>query len=71
MSFEQICDWVVLIGAVTIAITNIIKFFKDPFTKGTKKTTEKLNQKIDARLKEKLPELFEERDKSTRAKYLS
>lgn len=71
MSFEQICDWVVLIGAVTIAITNIIKFFKDPFTKGAKKSEQKLNEKIDARLKEKLPEYFDERDKQTREKYLS
>ena len=71
MSFEQICDWVVLIGAVTIAITNIIKFFKDPFTKGAKKSAQKLNEKIDARLEEKLPEYFDERDKQTREKYLS
>lgn len=71
MSFEQICDWVVLIGAVTIAITNIVKFFKDPFTKGAKKSEQKLNEKIDARLEEKLPEYFDEHDKQTREKYLS
>lgn len=71
MNFEQICDWVVLIGAVTIAITNIIKFFKDPFIRGAKKSKEKLNEKIDKHLEEKLPEYFDRRDQATREKYLA
>lgn len=71
MSFQDICNWVVLIGAVTIAITNIVKFFKDPFTKGAKKSEQKLNEKIDARLELKLPEYFDKRDQATREKYLA
>lgn len=71
MNFQDICNWVVLISAVTLAITNIYKFFANPIKAGNKKANDKLNEKIDARLKEKLPEYFDKRDKETREKYLS
>lgn len=40
MTLEQICDWIVLFGAVTLAITNIIKFLKAQLK------VQKINQKI-------------------------
>ena len=71
MNFQDICNWVVLISAVTLAITNIYKFFANPIKAGSKKANDKLNEKIDARLEEKLPEYFDKRDAETREKYLS
>jgi hypothetical protein len=59
MELEIICDVIILVAAVLVAITNIYKFFVNS-GKGIKKTVEdvkqkeenELNEKIDARIKE-------------------
>ena len=71
MNFQDICNWVVLISAVTLAITNIYKFFANPIKAGSKKANDKLNEKIDARIDQKVPELLKKRDEETREKYLA
>ena len=71
MDFQTICNWVVLISAVTLAITNIYKFFANPIKAGSKKANDKLNEKIDARINVKVPELHKKRDEETRETYLA
>lgn len=71
MSFQQICDWVVLISAAILAITNIFKFFGKPIKFVKKKQDDEIDKRVENRLNELLPVYFEERDKETRAKYLS
>ena len=59
MELEIICDVIILVAAVLVAVTNIYKFFVNS-GKGIKKTVEdvkqkeekELNEKIDARIKE-------------------
>ena len=60
-----------MISAVTLAITNIYKFFANPIKAGSKKANDKLNEKIDARIDQKVPELLKKRDEETREKYLA
>lgn len=71
MTLEQICDWIVLFGAVTLAITNIIKFFKSPVKGAKNKSEDYIKSVVKAELDIRLPIYFDERDQSTRSKYLS
>ena len=71
MDFQTICNWIVLISAVSLAITNIYRFFANPIKAGSKKANDKLNEKIDARIDKKVPELLKKRDEETREKYLA
>lgn len=65
--FQIICDTVILIGAVTVAIVNIYKFFAKPTSYFKKKSNENLKQTLES----VLPNYFIEHDKETRKKYLS
>ena len=65
MSFEQLCDWIVLIGAVTIAITNIIKFFKKPVVDYKDKQKEEIKQLVKENLEELLPSYFDQYDNTS------
>ena len=70
MSISQLCDIIILISALCIAITNIYNFFAKPTTKLKKKKTEELNNQISDILDEKLPEILLAHDLETRQKYL-
>ena len=67
MQLEIICDIIILVAAVLVAVTNIYKFFVNS-GKGIKKTVEdvkqkeekELNEKIDARIKEVVEPMIEE-----------
>lgn len=62
MSFQDICNWIVLIGAVTIAVINIIKFFRAPTSFLKKKREQLFKKQLEESLNEILPELLEEQD---------
>lgn len=67
---QQICDWIILIGAVTVAIINILKFFGKPISFAKKKKDEEYQKMFKASLDKVLPEYFEKHDLQTREKYL-
>ena len=78
MSFSQLCDYIILIGAATVAITNIIKFLKSPHAFLKKKQQEEevkrdkeFQENFDKAIEEKMPKIFLEHDLETRQKYLS
>lgn len=71
MLFQIICDWVVLIGAVVIAITNILKFFGKPISFFKKKRDKEMKESLEKILNDILPKQFESHDLKTRDKYLN
>lgn len=78
MNLGMICDVIILIAAVLVAITNIWKFFSGA-GRGVRQRVEQvrednereLNEQIDARLRAVLPDILKEHDLETRQKYLS
>lgn len=70
MSIAVLCDYIILIGALAVAITNIYNFFAKPTSKIKKKKSDEFNCKVELVLDEKLPEKFLEHDLETRDKYL-
>lgn len=76
MGLAEICDIIILVAAVLVAVTNIYKFFANS-GKGIKKKVEEvndekereLNEKIDTRLKLVLPDILLKHDLETREKY--
>lgn len=71
MSFSEICDWIVLIGAVTIALTNIYNFFAKPHKISKDKKDKEIKAQIETTLEEKMPDILLQHDLETRQKYLS
>lgn len=75
---EIICDIIILIAAVLVAITNIYKFFtgagrgvQQRIEQAREDNERELNEQIDNRLKAILPDILKEHDLETRQKYLS
>lgn len=76
MDLGAICDIIILVAAVLVAISNIWKFFANS-KKGIKQKVDEvkteqeneLNERIDARLKVVLPEILLKHDLETREKY--
>ena len=70
--FQTLCNWIVLIGGVTLAITNILKFMGKPLEllhKKQEESYEKEGQHIELILKEALPDALYEHDLQIRDKY--
>ena len=66
MTLEQICDWIILFGAVTLAITDIIKFFKSPVKGAKNKSEDYIKSIVKAELDIRLPIYFDEYDQDIR-----
>lgn len=71
MDLNTLCNIIILIGGVVLAVTNIAKFVGKPIGFLKKKRDEEIQQQTKAILNELLPEFFQKRDEETRAKYLS
>ena len=71
--FGDICDIIILISAVTLAIINIYKFFAKPTSALKKKSYEaekhRVEAIIDTKLNEKMPDILYNHDLETRDKY--
>lgn len=67
--FESICNWIVLIAAVIVGITNIAKFFGKPIGLFKNKCNKEEKARTIAIIKEVLPELLKEHDLETRERY--
>ena len=76
MTIAVICDIIILIGAVLVAITTIYNFFrkagigvKNKVDEARQAQEDELNERIDERLREVLPDILVEHDLETRDKY--
>lgn len=63
MSVSEMCDWIVLFGAVAIALTNIYNLFAKPHKKIQEKKSEELKSEIEEVLEEKIPILLDKHSK--------
>ena len=63
-------DFIILIGALCLAITRIYDFFAKPTSKLKTKKDEELKNKISAVLEETLPEALNKHDLEVRGRYL-
>lgn len=69
MLFETICNWIVLVGAVLVAISHIFRTFGKPFDLFKKKQEAEERKRIVAIMKEELPAMLEEHDAVVCSKY--
>lgn len=67
---QNICNWIILLGAVTVAIINIFKFFGKPISFFKKKKDSEYHKTLKKSLDEIMPTYFEQHDLQTRDKYL-
>lgn len=67
---QDICNWIILLGAVTVAIINILKFFGKPVSFFKKKKDTEYHKTLKKSLDEIMPTYFEQHDLQTRDKYL-
>ena len=67
---QDICNWIILFGAVIVAIINILKFFGKPVSFFKKKKDKEYQQMLKKSLDEIMPNYFEQHDLQTRDKYL-
>lgn len=67
---QDICNWIILLGAVTVAIINIFKFFGKPISFFKKKKDSEYHKTLKKSLDEIMPTYFEQHDLQTRDKYL-
>ena len=67
---QDICNWIILFGAVTVAIINILKFFGKPVSFFKKKKDKEYKEMLKKSLDEIIPNYFEQHDLQTRDKYL-
>lgn len=74
ITFQTICNLIVLIGAAVVAISNILKFFGKP-VKFFKKKKQKQQEEYEKQLKDMLDKLISnyliDHDHETRKKYLA
>ena len=71
MMLEQICDWIILLGAVSVALLNIIKFFAKPTSFLKRKKDKEFQNNLKNALDKIMPTYFECHDLETRDKYLN
>ena len=62
MSFSEVCDGIVLLGAVTIALTNIYSFIKKPKEQIEQARKEEIKTQIKTTLEEEMPNIFLQHD---------
>lgn len=67
---QDICNWIILLGAVTVAIINIFKFFGKPISFFKKKKDNEYHKTLKESLDKIMPTYFEQHDLQTRDKYL-
>lgn len=71
MTLRDICDLIILIGALVVAILNIYKFFAKPGSFLKQKMKKESQERIKEIFDELMPKYLEEHDLQTREKYLA
>lgn len=70
ITLGEVVDYIILIGALCVAITNIIKFFKNPKTKMDEKKEKEEEERVKKIIAAELPAALEAHDLEIRGKYL-
>lgn len=60
---HELCDWIILAGAVVLAVTNIYKFIKKPADKLMEKNRREFDKLVNRAFDEKIPKMLEENNK--------
>lgn len=71
MSLEQLCDYIILAGAVVMAVYNIIKVFAKPTSIFKRKKEKEYSENLKRNLDNLIPKYLEEHDLETRDRYLA
>lgn len=71
MSLEQLCDYIILAGAVVMALYNIIKVFAKPTSIFKRKKEKEYSENLKRNLDNLIPKYLEEHDLETRDRYLA
>lgn len=69
MTISELGDYILIVGSLVVAITNIYKFIAKPTWYFKRKIDEKEKNKINEAMSSILPEILEEHDLQTREKY--
>jgi len=70
VSLEQLCDYIILAGAVVMAVYNIIKVFAKPTSIFKRKKEKEYSENLKRNLDNLIPKYLEEHDLETRDRYL-
>lgn len=70
-TISLIVDFIILVGALCLAITRIYDFFAKPTSSIKKKRVEETKKQIETVLDEKMPDILLQHDLETRNKYLA
>ena len=71
MSLEQLCDYIILAGAVVMAVYNIIKVFAKPTSIFKRKKEKEYSENLKRNLDNLIPKYLKEHDLETRDRYLA
>lgn len=63
MSFSELSDYIILFGALTVALTNIYNFLAKPHKKLKSKKEAEIKEQIERTLEEKMPSILEKHSK--------
>ena len=72
MGIQELTDYIIIIGAIVVAITNIVNFLSQPgkfFKKKKRQHEEETKKQLVDSLKETLPQLLLKHDLETRDRY--
>lgn len=70
-NLQDICNVIIIIGAVVVAIKNIAEWFGKPIRLFKKKTDANFDEKVVTIIKREMPEILYEHDVEVRKKYLA
>lgn len=68
-TISELVDYLILIGALIVALERIYDFFAKPGSRLKNRRVERENARIDARIEAKLPTILHDHDIETRDKY--
>lgn len=71
MDLQNICNVIIIIGAVVVAIKNIAEWFGKPIRLFKKKTDANFEEKVVTIIKREMPEILYEHDVEVRKRYLA
>lgn len=70
-NLQDICNAIIIIGAVVVAIKNIAEWFGKPIRLFKKKTDANFEEKVVTIIKREMPEILYEHDLEVKKKYLA
>lgn len=71
ITISTICDIIILVGGLVVAVTNIMKFFGKPIKIFKKRKDKEYSEVLKENLDKLVPQYLENHDLETRDKYLA